>query len=99
MKNGRTPPEREAKRVRYVQAAMHEQSMGRPGKRLHEMSLPLDADALMCADFDTRSEWDASNPYLEKVTSQWIWPDLAVKILPENQNLRSQAFARGLGAH
>ena len=24
--------EREAKRVRYVQAAMHEQSMGRPGK-------------------------------------------------------------------
>ena len=91
--------EREAKRVRYVQAAMHEQSMGRPGKRLHEVSLPLDADALMCADLDTRSEWDALNPYLEKVTSQWIWPELAVKILPETKNLRSQAVARGPGAH
>ena len=77
--------EREAKRVRYVQAAMHEQSMGRPGKRLHEVSLPLDADALMCADLDIRSEWDALNPYLEKVTSQWIWPELAVKILPETK--------------
>ena len=58
---------REAKRLRYVQAATHEQSMGRPGKRLHEVSLPVDADALMCADFDTRAEWDALHSYLDNV--------------------------------
>lgn len=52
----------EAKRLRYVQSAMHEQSMGRPGKKLHEVTLPVDLDALTCADFDTRSEWDALNP-------------------------------------
>ena len=57
------PAEREAKRLRYVQSAMHEQSMGRPGRKLHEVTLPVDLDALTCADFDTRSEWDALNPY------------------------------------
>ena len=48
------PAEREAKRFRYVQSAMHEQSMGRPGKKLHEVTLPVDLDALTCADFDMR---------------------------------------------
>ena len=61
------PAEREAKRLRYVQSAMHEQSMGRPGKKLHEVTLPVDLDALTCADFDTRSEWDALNPYVHRV--------------------------------
>ena len=41
--------EREAKRIRYVKAAMHEQSMGRPGKKEHEVRLPVDADALTYA--------------------------------------------------
>ena len=77
--------DREAKRLRYVQAATHEQSMGRPGKRLHEVSLPVDADALMCADFDTRAEWDALNPYLDNVRAQWLCPELAVKICPETK--------------
>ena len=77
--------DREAKRLRYVQAAMHEQSMGRPGKKLHEVALPVDADALMCADFDTRAEWDALNPYLDQVRSVWLWPELAVKVFPETK--------------
>ena len=38
---------------------MQEQSLGRPGKKLHEVSLPVEFDALRFADFDTRLEWDA----------------------------------------
>ena len=79
------PAEREAKRLRYVQSAMHEQSMGRPGKKLHEVTLPVDLDALTCADFDTRSEWDALNPYVHLVSSQFLADNLANSILPETK--------------
>ena len=75
--------EREAKRIRYVQAAMHEQSMGRPGKQEYEVSLPVDTDALTCADFDTRSEWDALHPYAKYVSSQWVSAEIGDKLLPE----------------
>ena len=78
--------EREAKRVRYVQAAMHEQSMGRPGKKEHEMILPVDVDALMCADFDTRAEWDALNPFLDRVAANWLHPESAELILVETKD-------------
>ena len=75
--------EREAKRIRYVQAAMHEQSTGRPGKKEYEVRLPIDADALMCADFDTRSEWDALHPYVQYVSTNWLSPKIGDKLLPE----------------
>ena len=39
----------------------------------------------MCADFDTRAEWDALNPYLDNVRAQWLCPELAVKICPETK--------------
>ena len=75
--------EREAKRIRYVQAAMHEQSMGRPSKKEYEVSLPIDTDALTCADFDTRSEWDAMHPYVQYVSTNWLAPEIGDKLLPE----------------
>ena len=78
--------EREAKRLRYVQAAMHEQSMGRPGKKEHEVTLPVDVDALMCADFDTRAEWDALNPFLDRVAAKWLRPESAERILVETKD-------------
>ena len=57
------PRERLAKRARYVAGAMQEQSMGRPGYNpSFETLVPLDADALLCIDKETRSEWDALNP-------------------------------------
>ena len=80
------PAEREAKRLRYVQAAMHEQSMGRPGKKLHEVTLPVDLDALTCADFDTRSEWDALHPYVHLVSSEFLSVKFADSILPETKS-------------
>ena len=78
--------EREAKRIRYVQAAMHEQSMGRPSKKQYEVSLPIDTDALTCADFDTRSEWDALHPYVKYVSAQWLSPEIRDKLLPETKS-------------
>ena len=75
--------EREAKRIRYLQAAMHEQSMGRPGKKDFEVSLPIDADALTCADFETRSEWDALHPYMQYVSTNWLAPEIGDNLLPE----------------
>ena len=78
--------EREAKRIRYVQAAMHEQSMGRPSKKQYEVSLPIDTDALTCADFDTRSEWDALHPYVKYVSTQWLSPEIRDKLLPETKS-------------
>ena len=78
--------EREAKRLRYVQAAMHEQSMGRPGKKEHEVTLPVDVDALMCADFDTRAEWDALNPFVDRVAAKWLHPESAERILVETKD-------------
>ena len=77
--------DREAKRQRYVQSAMHEQSMGRPGNRLHEVTLPVDTDALICRDPDTRCEWDALHPYKEK-KSQHLSPEVGASILPETHN-------------
>ena len=35
-----------------TQAAMHEHSLGRPGKKLHEVTLPVDFDALRFGDVD-----------------------------------------------
>ena len=77
--------EREAKKMRYVQAAMHEQSMGRPGKKLHEMHVPMDVDALMCADLDTRAEWDALNPYIHLISSDWVNAPKGQKIVAETK--------------
>ena len=77
--------EREAKRLRHVQSAMHEQSMGRPGKKLHEVTLPVDLEALMCADYDTRAEWDALNPYLHLISSEFLCSSLSECILPETR--------------
>jgi len=51
------PRERLAKRARYVAGATQEQSMGRPGYNLlFETLVPLDTDALLCIDKETRSE-------------------------------------------
>ena len=80
------PAEREAKRFRYVQSAMHEQSVGRPGKKLHEVTLPVDLDALTCADFDTRAEWDALHPYVHLVSSEFLSVNLADSIQPETKS-------------
>ena len=89
--------EREAKRIRYVQAAMHEQSMGRPGKKEYEVSLPVDADALTCADFDTRAEWDALHPYVQYVSTQWLSAEVAEKLLPETNAYVLKPSQGGLG--
>ena len=89
--------EREAKRVRYVQAAMHEQSMGRPGKKDYEVRLPVDADALTCADFDTRAELDALHPYLQYVSTQWLSAQVAEKLLPETNAYVLKPSQGGLG--
>ena len=89
--------EREAKRVRYVQAAMHEQSMGRPGKKDYEVRLPVDADALTRADFDTRAEWDALHPYLQYVSTQWLSAQVAEKLLPETNAYVLKPSQGGLG--
>ena len=59
--------------------------MGRPGKKLHEVTLPVDLDALTCADFDTRAEWDALNPYVHLVSSEFLSANLAESILPETR--------------
>ena len=45
----------------------------------------MDLDALTCADFDTRSEWDALNPYVHLVSSQFLADNLANCILPETK--------------
>lgn len=42
-----------------TQATMQEHSLGRSGKKLHEVTLPVDFDALRFADVDIRLEWDA----------------------------------------
>ena len=89
--------EREAKRVRYVQAAMHEQSMGRPGKKDYEVRLPVDADALTCADFDTRAEWDALHPYVQYVSTQWLSAQVSEKLLPETNAYVLKPSQGGLG--
>ena len=80
------PQERRAKRARYVAGAMQEQSMGRPGlSSLHEVLVPLDEDALLCVDKETRSEWDALNPFLSSLTTEAISSHLTNKLLPETQ--------------
>ena len=89
--------EREAKRIRYVRAAMHEQSMGRPGKKEYEVRLPVDADALTCADFDTRSEWDALHPYVHYVSNQWLSAEIAEKLVPETSAYVLKPSQGGLG--
>eukprot|EP00435_Cladocopium_sp_Y103_P051080 s1595_g15.t1 len=77
---------REAKRIRFVQGAMHEQSMGRPtGNKLHEADVPLDPDAKICADMDTRAEWDALTKYSNLLSSQLLTPSMMQKVLPETE--------------
>ena len=47
--------EREAKRIRFVQGAMQQQSMGPRRDSLFEADVPFDPGALICADRDTQS--------------------------------------------
>ena len=93
------PRERLAKRARYVAGATQEQSMGRPGyNSLHEVLLPLDADALLCVDKETRSEWDALNPFLCSLTEKAISSDLTPMILPET-HVRTLRTIQGGPSH
>ena len=86
------PRERLAKRARYVAGAMQEQSMGRPGYNpSFETLVPLDADALLCIDKETRSEWDALNPFVSHLNPSAISAALARSVLPDThvKTLRS----------
>ena len=78
------PRERAAKRARYVAGATQEQSMGRPGYNpLHEAPVPLDVDALLCVDKETRCEWDALNPFVSTLNNNAVSADLTAAVLPE----------------
>ena len=82
------PRERRAKRTRYVAGAMQEQSMGRPGIRsLYEVLVPLDEDALLCVDKETRSEWDALNPLKGMSThlTESLLPETDIRTLKTTQ--------------
>ena len=93
------PRERLAKRARYVAGAMQEQSMGRPGgSSLHEVLVPLDEDALLCVDKDTRSEWDALNPFVSSLTNEAISTDLTGCVLPET-HIRTLKTTQGGLSH
>ena len=74
------PAAREAKRARYVQGAMHEQSMGRSGNPLHEVALPEDAGSLSCRDESTRAEWDALNQYVSLMQPLAINPEAVADV-------------------
>ena len=77
------PRERLAKRARYVAGATQEQSMGRPGYNLlFETLVPLDTDALLCIDKETRSEWDALHPYVSNLNKNACPAELAKSVLP-----------------
>ena len=93
------PRERLAKRARYVSGATQEQSMGQPGyNSLHEVLLPLDADALLCVDKETRSEWDALNPFVSHLNKNAISSDLAKSVLP-NTHVRTLRGTQGGLSH
>ena len=93
------PQERQAKRIRYVAGASQEQSMGRPGfSSLQEVSLPLDVDALLCVDKETRSEWDALNPYVSGLANNAISAELTTMILPET-HVRTLRITQGGLSH
>ena len=93
------PQERLAKRMRYVAGASQEQTMGRPGfNSLHEVVLPLDVDALLCVDKETRSEWDALNPYLSGLANNAISAELTTMILPET-HVRTLRITQGGLSH
>ena len=74
------PAAREAKRARYVQGAMHEQSMGRSGNPLHEVALLEDAGSLSCRDESTRAEWDALNQYVSLMQPLAINPEAVADV-------------------
>ena len=80
-----TQEERAEKRARYVQTAMQEQSMGRPGKRSQEVDLPIDTTALICADLDTRFEWDALNAFPDLQFSNFLREEVVKQLVPEVQ--------------
>ena len=93
------PRERVAKRARYVAGAMQEQSMGRPGYNpLHEAQVPLDVDALLCVDKETRSEWDALNPVVTSLNNNALSADLTAAVLPET-HVRTLRAAQGGLSH
>ena len=93
------PQERQAKRIRYVAGASQEQSMGRPGfSSLQEVSLPLDVDALLCVDKETRSEWDALNPYVSGLANNAISAELTTMILPDT-HVRTLRITQGGLSH
>ena len=81
------PATRDAKRARYVQSAMHEQSMGRRSDPMQEMALPDDAGALACRDEGTRAEWDALNQYHKLFRPASICADLIPPVSAETQRL------------
>eukprot|EP00435_Cladocopium_sp_Y103_P000837 s6696_g1.t1 len=82
---GETLEEREAKRRRYVQSAMQEQSMGRPGPQEHEVPLPVDDGALQCRDGDTNAEWDALNPFVKLISDKMLATHVADAIIPQTE--------------
>ena len=93
------PRERVAKRARYVAGATQEQSMGRPGYNpLHEAQVPLDVDALLCVDKETRSEWDALNPVVTSLNNNALSADLTAAVLPET-HVRTLRAAQGGLSH
>ena len=93
------PEEREAKRQRYVQSALHEQSMGRPGPKEYEMQLPVDEGALQCRDADTNAEWDALNPFANLISDCMLAEHVSNAVLPETQQYMLRASERGALSH
>ena len=73
--------------------------MGRPGYNpLFETIVPLDTDALLCVDKETRSEWDALNPFVSHLNKNAISSDLAKSVLP-NTHVRTLRSTQGGLSH
>ena len=88
--------EREAKRIRFVQGAMQQQSMGPRRDSLFEADVPFDPGALICADRDTRAEWDALNAYGTLISADLLAPSVAEKMVPEVQKWTLKPSQGGL---
>ena len=88
--------EREAKRIRFVQGAMQQQSMGPRRDSLFEADVPYDPGALTCVDRDTRAEWDALNAYGTLISADLLAPSVAEKMVPEVQTWALKPSQGGL---
>ena len=58
------------------------------------VTTPLDTDALLCVDKETRSEWDALNPFVAHLNKNAISSDLAKSVLP-NTHVRTLRSTQG----